>query len=61
MLIRYWLLLFYYTGYWFHTYFSSTAPQVLRLQVINVEPEVKVGVAVYYRSPHRLDVYHDGQ
>ena len=40
MLIRQWLLLkylqekFYCAGYWFHTYFSSTAPQVLRLQVI---------------------------
>ena len=42
-------------------YLSSVAPQKLRLQLINVESDVTIGVAVYYRSPHRLDVYHNFQ
>lgn len=41
-------------------YFTSTSPQYTRYRMLNSNNNKSVGIATYYNTPNRLDVYCDG-
>ncbi|KAK7105773.1 hypothetical protein V1264_017108 [Littorina saxatilis] len=45
---------------WVDLYLSSTVPQHMRFMLLNAAPTDCVGLSIFKKQPHRLDVYVDG-
>ena len=48
-------------GDWHDIYLTSTPPQVMRFQLLNVDANDAVGIKWYNKQPQRKDVYYNGR